>query len=88
MNVASACTDFLAHCRVAKNLSAHSLRAYAIDLKEFERFAGPGIEIAAVDRQLLRRCSCVFDPAVRQTRGSSGQCSSSSWSDRAVPLWP
>lgn len=55
MNVARACADFLAHCRVAKNLSAHSLRAYGIDLKEFEGFAGPGIEVAAVDRQLLRR---------------------------------
>ncbi len=28
MNVARACADFLANCRVAKNLSAHSLRAY------------------------------------------------------------
>ena len=55
MNVASACADFLAHCRVAKNLSAHSLRAYAIDLKEFERFAAPGTAVAAIDRQLLRR---------------------------------
>ncbi|WP_114859488.1 tyrosine-type recombinase/integrase [Azospirillum brasilense] len=55
MNVASACADFLAYCRVAKNLSAHSLRAYAIDLKEFERFAAPGISVAAIDRQLLRR---------------------------------
>lgn len=55
MNVARACADFLAHCRVAKNLSAHSLRAYAIDLKEFERFVAPGADIAAVDRQQLRR---------------------------------
>ena len=55
MNVASACADFLAHCRVAKNLSTHSLRAYAIDLKEFERFAAPGTAVAAIDRQLLRR---------------------------------
>ena len=55
MNVARACADFLAHCRVAKNLSAHSLRAYTIDLKEFERFAGPGTDVAAIDRQLLRR---------------------------------
>ena len=55
MNVARACADFLAHCRVAKNLSAHSLRAYAIDLKEFEGFAAPGTAVAAIDRQLLRR---------------------------------
>jgi Site-specific recombinase XerD len=56
MNVARACADVLAHCRVAKNLSAHSLRAYGMDLKEFERFAEPATDLAAVDRQLLRRC--------------------------------
>ncbi|KAA0678344.1 tyrosine-type recombinase/integrase [Azospirillum brasilense] len=55
MNVARACVDFLAHCRVAKNLSAHSLRAYGIDLKEFERFVSPESDIAAIDRQQLRR---------------------------------
>ena len=55
MNVARACADFLAHCRVAKSLSAHSLRAYAIDLKEFERFVTPDAEVSAIDRQHLRR---------------------------------
>lgn len=62
MNVARACADFLAHCRVAKNLSAHSLRAYAIDLKEFERFVSPDTEVSAIDRQQLRRyLSHLFD---------------------------
>ncbi|WP_372394615.1 tyrosine-type recombinase/integrase [Azospirillum sp. HJ39] len=55
MNVARACADFLTHCRVAKNLSPHSLRAYTIDLAEFERFAEPGTRVSAVDRPLLRR---------------------------------
>jgi len=55
MNVARACADFLTHCRVAKNLSPHSLRAYTIDLAEFERFAEAGTPVAAVDRPLLRR---------------------------------
>ncbi|MBF5093917.1 hypothetical protein F1643_04865 [Azospirillum sp. INR13] len=41
MTLAEACAEFLTHCRVAKNLSPHSLRAYTIDLAEFERFAGP-----------------------------------------------
>lgn len=55
MNIARASADFLAHCRVAKSLSAHSLRAYAIDLKEFERFIAPDTAVAAIDRQHLRR---------------------------------
>lgn len=55
MNVAHACADFLTHCRVAKNLSPHTLRAYTIDLSEFERFAGVDTLVATVDRPLLRR---------------------------------
>lgn len=55
MTLAQACAEFLTHCRVAKNLSPHSLRAYSIDLAEFERFAGSGMAVAAVDRPLLRR---------------------------------
>lgn len=55
MNVARVCADFLVHCRAAKNLSAHTLRAYAIDLKEFERFVGPDTDVSAIDRQQLRR---------------------------------
>ncbi|WP_051340726.1 tyrosine-type recombinase/integrase [Azospirillum halopraeferens] len=54
MNVQQACADFLNHCRV-KNLSPHSLRAYAIDLREFTRFIGPETAAAAVDRPALRR---------------------------------
>lgn len=55
MNVAHACADFLTHCRVAKNLSPHTLRAYTIDLSEFERFVGIGTQVDIVDRPLLRR---------------------------------
>lgn len=55
MNTARACADFLAHCRVAKTLSAHSLRAYSTDLREFERFVGAGAEVASIDRHVLRR---------------------------------
>ncbi|AIB12915.1 hypothetical protein ABAZ39_13140 [Azospirillum argentinense] len=55
MNTARACADFLVHCRVAKTLSAHSLRAYSTDLREFERFVGAGAEVASIDRHVLRR---------------------------------
>jgi len=32
--------EYLLHCRVAKNLSPHSLRPYAIDLADFETWFG------------------------------------------------
>ncbi|HUC62798.1 MAG TPA: tyrosine-type recombinase/integrase [Alphaproteobacteria bacterium] len=46
--------QFLVHCRVARNLSAHTLRAYATDLREFVRFAGAETELGACDRACLR----------------------------------
>lgn len=46
--------QFLIHCRVARNLSDHTLRAYAIDLREFVRFAGAETELGACDRACLR----------------------------------
>lgn len=55
MNLTRACIDFLTHCRVAKNLSPHTLRAYAIDLAEFEKFVGTETLVATIDRPLLRR---------------------------------
>ena len=54
MNIGQACDEFLSHCRVSKNLSAHTLRAYAIDLREFRAFAGDDTAVAAIDRQRLR----------------------------------
>jgi site-specific recombinase XerD len=55
MNVAHACADFLTHCRVAKDLSSRTLRAYTIDLSEFERFVGIGTQVDIVDRPSRRR---------------------------------
>lgn len=54
MQLRQACDEFLVHCRVAKNLSPHSLRAYAIDLEEFQRFFGPIRGVGEVDRNGLR----------------------------------
>jgi len=52
--IAAAGAAFLVHCRVAKRLSPHSLRAYATDMAEFERFAGADQAIGAIDRGNLR----------------------------------
>ena len=54
MNLQQACDEFLNHCRVSKNLSIHTLRAYTIDLREFRSFAGADTLVADVDRQRLR----------------------------------
>lgn len=39
MDVQHACSEFLTHCKVSKNLSANTLRAYATDLAEFQGIA-------------------------------------------------
>lgn len=54
MDILKASAEFMVHCRVAKNLSAHSLRAYAIDLCEFQRFLCENLDVSAVDRSMLR----------------------------------
>ena len=49
--------DFLCHCRVEKNLSAHTLKAYELDLKQFMQFVSSGengVNILQVDKQKLR----------------------------------
>jgi integrase/recombinase XerD len=50
-------TDFLFHCRVEKNLSIHTLKAYSMDLKQFANYlSGNGeiIDIEKIDKQILR----------------------------------
>jgi len=37
MELSDACARFLEHCRLEKGLSAHTLRAYRADLKEFQK---------------------------------------------------
>ena len=45
---------FLSHCRHTKNLSEHTLRAYDIDLAEFQRFTDQKYTIHECDRELIR----------------------------------
>ncbi len=54
MNVHQASEEFLGHCRASKNLSANTLRAYAIDLEEFRRFVGADRHVGEIDRCWLR----------------------------------
>ncbi|WP_027148546.1 site-specific integrase [Methylobacter tundripaludum] len=54
MKITSACEEFLSHCRVGKNLSEHTLRAYNIDLNEFSAFCTQTTAIADCDRHILR----------------------------------
>nr|VFK23252.1 MAG: integrase/recombinase XerD [Candidatus Kentron sp. MB]VFK28394.1 MAG: integrase/recombinase XerD [Candidatus Kentron sp. MB]VFK74232.1 MAG: integrase/recombinase XerD [Candidatus Kentron sp. MB] len=54
MKISRACDDYLEFCRHQKQLSEHSLRAYVIDLSEFQRFAGSSLLIIDCDKYLLR----------------------------------
>lgn len=54
MKITSASEEFLNHCRVGKNLSDHTLRAYRIDLNEFSAFCSKTTTISECDRHLLR----------------------------------
>jgi integrase/recombinase XerD len=49
--------DFLFHCRVEKNLSIHTLKAYKLDLDQFINYLstnGKAIDIEKIDKQMLR----------------------------------
>ncbi len=53
----SVATDFLLHCRLEKNLSIHSLKAYQLDLKQFTGYLavhGKSPDIEKIDKQVLR----------------------------------
>lgn len=54
MHVNEAIDRFVDHCRIAKRLSPHTLRAYATDLSEFSAFLGDGRSVDLVDRGVLR----------------------------------
>lgn len=49
--------DFLFHCRVEKNLSPHTLKAYELDLKQFSRHLSAEEQISGIeeiDKRILR----------------------------------
>jgi integrase/recombinase XerD len=58
MLIKKAIQQFLAHCRYSKNLSAHTLKAYAIDFLIFENFAGKKTKAQKCDTLLLRDYMC------------------------------
>lgn len=55
MRISEACKQFISHCKHVKNLSKHSIKAYQIDLNEFQQFANPKTQLAKCERNLLRR---------------------------------
>jgi len=54
MKINKACELFLDYCRTAKNLSAHTHRAYQIDLADFLAYAGPHKDLAEIDKLTIR----------------------------------
>lgn len=55
MNCISSSVDlFIEHCRVSKRLSLNTLRAYSIDFDNFQAVVGGDLDVAAVDREVLR----------------------------------
>lgn len=53
MQFSEAAEMFLAHCRHGRNLSPHTLRAYAIDLERFQLFTGRR-SLEECDKELIR----------------------------------
>lgn len=63
--VSGVCARFLERARLAKGLSPHSIRAYAIDLDQFRTFVGGDTGVGDVDRDTLER----FLAHLRDERG-------------------
>jgi integrase/recombinase XerD len=55
MRLQSACELFLSHCRSATNLSEHTLRAYAGDLKHAQGHIGRHRMLGRIDKECLRK---------------------------------
>ncbi len=56
-NIEKTITDFLLHCRVEKNLSIHTLKAYRLDLNQFFQYLstqGGPLDIEKIDKHILR----------------------------------
>lgn len=54
MNIKTTIEGFLFHCRIEKNLSPKTLKAYSTDLDQFKSFLGNKEKIADVDKQDIR----------------------------------
>ncbi len=54
VTIGAAAGLFIDHCQVAKALSVHTLRAYAMDLADFAVFVGSGIRVTTIDRAMIR----------------------------------
>jgi len=52
--ISTAIKQHLSHCQHIKNLSDHTLRAYTIDLNEFQRFVGVKKHLQSCHRECLR----------------------------------
>jgi site-specific recombinase XerD len=52
--IATAAQGFLGHCRIAKGLSEHTLRAYDTDLADFMTHIGHALPVSAIDRDQIR----------------------------------
>jgi integrase/recombinase XerD len=50
-----AASHFLDHCRIARTLSGHTLRAYRSDLSHAAYHLGPDVAVETIDRDHLRR---------------------------------
>lgn len=55
MNLHDACESFISHCRSAVSLSEHTLRAYTIDLEDFQNHAKRETQLTALDKENLRQ---------------------------------
>jgi len=54
MNITKASDLFINYCRAGKNLSAHTLKAYQVDLKNFIQYLGPKYQIGDCDKYKIR----------------------------------
>ncbi|MGN6571060.1 MAG: tyrosine-type recombinase/integrase [Pseudolabrys sp.] len=55
MSFRTCVTDFLRHCAARRQLSEHTVRAYAHDLADFRKFAGAGVAPAEISTDALSR---------------------------------
>lgn len=65
MTLQKACESFLSHCRSAVSLSEHTLRAYTIDLNDFQNYAKREVELTSLGKENLRQ----FIRHLREERG-------------------